>query len=124
MTATLSRTRLLQNLPTLFAAYPLAWLALVYLFAVRARFQLGRWPAPYHPDPADLGFGIHHGSIDVGLMALPAAILTTLVLTVSLRRTVSRRRLWITLGLLAVSNGILVLLCRWDPGHVFEWFAD
>ncbi len=124
MTSPLSRTRLLQNAPTLFAAYPLAWLALVYLFAARARFELGHWPAPYRPDPVDLGFGIHHTSILLGMVAIPAVTVVSLVLTVVRRQTVSRRRLWATLGLLVVSNVILVALCQWDPGQVFEWFAD
>lgn len=124
MTTALSRSRILQNVPTLFAAYPLAWLALVYLFAARARFQLDHWPAPYRPDPVDLGFGIHHSSIVLGMVAIPAVIIATLVLTVIRRQTLSRRRLVSTLGLMVVSNLILVSLCHWDPGQVFEWIAD
>lgn len=124
MTFPLSQTRLLQNAPTLFAAYPLAWLALVYLFAARARFQLGHWPAPYRSDPLDLGFGIHHSSILLGMVAMPAVVVSTLALAVIRRQPLSRRRHVATLGLLVVSNVILGTLCQWDPGHVFEWFAD
>jgi hypothetical protein len=55
MNSPVIRTKLPNSLPVILAAYPLAWLALLYAFVVRARLHLGHWPTPYQPDPKDLG---------------------------------------------------------------------
>jgi hypothetical protein len=57
------------------ASAPLVWLLLFGLFILRARVTLGRWPAPYQPDPRDLGFDLHHAAIVAGIPLMFAAVL-------------------------------------------------
>jgi hypothetical protein len=54
MNSPIIRTKLPNSLPVILATYPLAWLALLYLFVMRARLHLGHWPEPYQPHPKDL----------------------------------------------------------------------
>ena len=74
------RTKLLLMLAT----YPISWLSLFYFFVLRARFHLGHWPEPYHPDPKELGITVHHQAIRIGVMALPVAALAGLLVVVGL----------------------------------------
>lgn len=106
------------------AAFPLAWLGLFYLFVMRARWTLGRWPAPYHPDPKDLGFDFHHLAIDLGLVASPVAALAVLAWAIVRWRRASRPTLWPHVSLVVASEALVLSLARLDPGQFFEWFAD
>ena len=63
------------------AAAPWAWLLLFGLFVLRARLALGRWPAPYQPDPKDLGFEFHHAAIVAGIPLMFTAVLCVTALT-------------------------------------------
>jgi ABC-type dipeptide/oligopeptide/nickel transport system permease component len=118
------RTRLLNYLAVILAAYPLAWLAQLYLFVLRARLHLGHWPAPYQPDPKDLGFTFHHQAIWFGLMALPVVALAAIVLSIVGWHLAVYRRIWPVITLLASSVVLVVALGRLDPGDFFVWFAD
>ena len=124
MNSPVIRTKLPNSLPVILAAYPLAWLMLLYLFVVRARLHLGHWPTPYQPDPKDLGFTFHHQAIWFGLMALPVVALATIALSIVGRRLAVYHRIWPALTLLVVSVVLVVALGRLDPGDFFEWFAD
>ncbi len=108
----------------ILAAYPLAWLALLYAFVVRARLHLGHWPTPYQPDPKDLGFTFHHQAISFGLMALPVVVLASVALSVVGRHLGAYHRIWPALTLLVASVVLVIALGRLDPGDFFEWFAD
>ncbi len=102
------------------SGYPLVWTVLFYAFVLRARMQLGHWPSPYQPDPKALGFNLHHGFLECGLMALiPLGIVATFL---SFLPPASGKARWVGLywGMIA----LLFLLARWDPGSFFEWFAD
>jgi hypothetical protein len=104
------------------AAAPAAWLLLFALFVLRARLALGRWPAPYRPDPKDLGFSLHHTAIVVGMPLMFVAVLWVTVLALSGRSRPGRR--WLVpliawAGLVAV-----VLLARADPGGLVTWLGD
>lgn len=118
------KLRLLQALPLALAAAPLAWLALLYLFVLRARLHLGHWPRPYHPDPADLGFTLQRQAIWIGLTVLPFLSLSALPVVLVGRRWGIDLRLWRTLTLLAGSTILSLALGRFDPGSFLEWFAD
>lgn len=115
---------MLSSLPVLLAACPLAWLALFYLFVVRARLHLGYWPAPYRPDPKDLGFTLHYWAISWGSWAPPVAALATLALIFVGRRLAVSQRIWPALTLLVISVALVVVLVWLDPGAFFGWFAD
>ena len=56
------------------------WFAAFWLFVLRARLALGRWPFPYDPDPKDLGFFIHYYFLVLGFAWVPASIITLLVI--------------------------------------------
>jgi hypothetical protein len=112
------------KLPLLLAAYPLAWLSLLYLFVLRARLHLGHWPEPYHPDPKDLGFTVHHQAIWIGLMALPVVALATVALALVGRRKAGDRRIWPAVTFLVASIALVIFVARLDPGGFFNWFAD
>lgn len=108
----------------ILAAYPVAWLSLLYLFVLRARLHLGHWPEPSHPDPKDLGFMVHHQAIWIGLMALPIVAVATIALALVGRRVAADRRIWPALTFLAASIALVMVVARLDPGSFFNWFAD
>lgn len=112
------------KLPLILAAYPIAWLSMLYLFVLRARFHLGHWPEPYHPDPKDLGFTVHQQAIWIGLMALPVVALATIALALVGRRVAVDRRIWPTVMFLVASIALVMVVARLDPGGFFNWFAD
>ena len=57
------------------ASVPAVWLIAFGLFVLRARLSLGRWPAPYQPDPKDLGFDFHYTAVVAGMPLMLAAVL-------------------------------------------------
>jgi hypothetical protein len=115
--------KLPNSLPVILAAYPLGWLALLYLFAIRARVQLGHWPTPYQSGPKTLGFTFHHQAIWFGLIALPFVAIATVALAIRGRRLAVYHRIWPALTLLIISVVLVVTLGYLDPGGLFMWFA-
>ena len=117
----LTRTRLVVLMWGLASA-PVAWLLLFGLFILRARVTLGRWPAPYQPDPKDLGFDLHHAAIVAGIPLMFAAVLCATALTFLMHDRPTR--LWL-LRVAAVAGLVAVIaLARADPGYVFTWLGD
>jgi hypothetical protein len=106
----------------MLASAPAVWLLLFGLFVVRARLALDRWPAPYRPDPKDLGFDVHYAAVLVGMPLMFAAVLIVTVLTVfDVPR--DRARWWIpVLG--AASLAAVIALASADPGYFFTWLGD
>ena len=104
------------------ASAPVAWLLLFGLFILRARVTLDRWPAPYQPDPKDLGFDLHHAAIVAGIPVMFTAVLCAIVLTFLVHDRPGR--LWL-LRVTAVAGLVAVIvLARTDPGYVFTWLGD
>ena len=104
------------------ASAPVAWLLLFGLFILRARVRLGRWPAPYQPDPKDLGFDLHHATIVAGIPVMFTAVLCATALTFLVHERPGR--LWL-LRIAAVGGLVAVItLARTDPGYVFTWLGD
>jgi hypothetical protein len=106
------------------AAIPFLWMAAFWTFVLRARVALGEWPAPYRPDPKDLGFDIHYVLLVAGMpLALAAAIVAPALL---LRpRAEGRSRRQIAAALLALAGGaILIAWGQIDPGSFLYWFGD
>jgi hypothetical protein len=102
------------------ASVPVAWLLLFALFILRARLTLGRWPAPYQPDPKDLGFDLHHAALVAGFPLMFAAVLSVTMLTLLAGRP---RRWLISVSALAGLIAVIVL-ARVNPGYVFTWLGD
>ena len=118
---------LLDRLAWITAALPLLWIALFSLYVLRARYAIGSWPRPYHPDPGDLGFVVHHSVLLVGLPVLflaPIAVASWVLLArVWLLRTVSARHWFLLVGAIAASAGSIACLLA-DRGRFLEWFFD
>lgn len=124
MTEADRRSRVVAIVALALAAYPLWWLAMFYLFVLRARWHLGYWPAPYHPDPKELGFTLHYSLVLLSSMALlPVAAGAALLLAVGKVRG-ALVRAWPPALLLLCSTTLLVLLVRVDPGRFLNWFGD
>jgi hypothetical protein len=108
------------------AATPFLWTLLFWSFVLRARFSLGHWPAPYQPDPKDLGFVVHYYLLLAGMpLALAAAVVVPAVVLFSYR-TLSRspaRPGWAA-ALAAASGAGLVLWGQLDPGQFLTWLGD
>lgn len=109
-----------------FAATPVLWAVLFWGFVLRARLSLGHWPAPYQPDPKDLGFVAHYYLLLVGMpLALAAAVVVPAVVLFSYR-TLSRSQArpgWAA-ALAAAGGAGLVLLGQLDPGQFLTWLGD
>lgn len=99
------------------ALAPVVWLVLVGAFVVRARVVLGGWPAPYRPDPKDLGFWLHHSAIVAGIPTMFVAVACAVVLSVRARR-------WACSAAALLGLGAVIVIGRVDPGYVFTWLAD
>ena len=104
------------------ASAPVAWLLLFGLFVLRARVTLGRWPAPYRPDPRDLGFDFHYAAIVAGVPLMLTAVLCAIASTFLVEDR--PKRPWL-LRLTAVMGLVVaIMLAHADPGYVFTWLGD
>jgi hypothetical protein len=105
---------------------PILWFAAFWLFVLRARLALGRWPSPYDPDPKDLGFSIHYYFLVLGFAWVPAAIITLLVVAgLSLRAMrAAGARPWFAASVAVVTYTVIIAFARYDPGWFFAWFGD
>lgn len=104
------------------ASAPVAWLLLFGLFILRARVTLGRWPAPYQPDPKDLGFDLHHAAIVAGIPVMFTAVLCATALTFLVHDRPGR--LWLLRTTAVAGLVAVIVLARADPGYVFTWLGD
>jgi hypothetical protein len=121
------KQRRVRSNPFVFActALPIAAILALYAFAVRARFSLGYWPAPYRPDPEDLGFSAHY---DLVMALFNAALASPIPVVVILAWVATRSRQYgqalRSAGVFAAVYGAMFAIMWWDPGSVFEWYAD
>jgi len=104
------------------ALAPLAWLLLFGLFILRARVTLGRWPAPYQPDPRDLGFDLHHTAIVLGFPLMFAAVLCATALTFLVHDPPRGR--WLLRATGVAGLVAVIVLARADPAYMFTWLGD
>jgi hypothetical protein len=105
------------------ASLPLCSLVVFSSFVVRARFSLGYWPQPNHPDPAQLGFGIHWSlaQLSVGAsMGLPIWLLLVALLPFAQPRVHALR-----LTALTAFPWLLWLpFTYFDPWQFIAWCFD
>ena len=112
----------LVHVPT---AIVVTQVASFYSFVGRARLALGRWPAPYRPDPKDLDFSSHHLLLWVGCLIsalTPFLLLTTYSAAATLR--VSSSHLRVAAAVFALCYLGAATLWFVDPGKFGEWFRD
>jgi hypothetical protein len=105
------------------ASVPMAWVAVFAAFVVRARFALGRFPTPYHPDPKQLGFHWHMVAIH-GLFFAALASFLVLPWAWSARHDLGSRARRFCLPLYAAGWALIGLVMLVDPGRFFDWFLD
>lgn len=105
------------------ASAPVAWLLLFGLFILRARTALGRWPAPYQPDPKELGFDLHYAAIVTGIPLMFAAVLCAIVLTLLVPYR-WQKRAWLIRATALTGLVTAIVLARMDPGYLFTWLGD
>lgn len=108
------------------ALTPALWFATFWLFVLRARLALGRWPAPYNPDPKDLGFDLHYYALLLGIAGIFSATFTLLIVTALCWRemkTAGARPL-LAASVACVTLTATIVVARSDPGWFFAWFGD
>lgn len=101
-------------------ALPLLGPLALYSYVGRAWWALGRLPAPYDPDPKDLGFALHHAF--TGWMLELAIVAPVLLLPLVLVPGSRSQLRWLVIGVL--SYAVFWALLIVDPGGLFEWYAD
>ncbi|MFZ9855571.1 MAG: hypothetical protein ACO3I0_10685 [Limisphaerales bacterium] len=103
---------------------PIGLLAWFYLYVIRQRSLLGYWPRPYHPDPKDAGFVLHHLTLTLGMTLIPGVTLATMVLILH-RRSVDPGFRWVSALTLSLGAFVMFWAVVWrDPGQYIEWFWD
>jgi hypothetical protein len=106
--------------------FPLVWIAIFYAFVLRATNFLGHLPIPSINDPKDIGSYIHYGLIHISYFVLIGIIIPVWCFMTFVRN--SRNRLGIKVEIhsfyFVAGLALLFVLCRSDPGRMFEWFAD
>lgn len=105
------------------ASLPLCSLIVFFSFVLRARFSLGYWPQPNHPDPAQLAFGIHWSLAQFSLgasMGFPFWLVLVVFLSFA-RPTVSAVRL---AALTALPWIIWLPFAYFDSGQFVSWCVD
>ena len=93
------------------------------VFATLARVKLGYWPSYGHPDPGSLTFP--WTVLDIAVV--PLLICAPIAILVSAAAAIHAwyRRRWDWRLLLTVATFVaFVAWMRFDPGGLFEWWAD
>lgn len=99
---------------------PLFGLLGLYTYVVRAWWALGQLPAPYNPDPKELGFAAHHAFVG---SLLELAIVAPMLLLPLVLVPGSRSQLrWFVIGLLSTAAFWALFIV--DPGGFICWYAD
>ena len=102
--------------------FPALVIVLFYMFVLRARIHLGRWPLPYRPDPKDLGFDFHDAAIACGFISVVPVAFATLLHLIKLKH--SGRMVRDKVVAYSVCLALIILWGWIDPGNFIEWYLD
>jgi hypothetical protein len=105
---------------------PLECLFFFYSFVLRARFSLGRWPYPYHPDPKDLGFDFHHLFIWYSSLVVFFSPLLFVYMSLMTFKVIkmNKKGYAVACSIFIFFFAASFLLLKHDPGKFVEWFLD
>ena len=117
------RTRTKQRIVSGLAAFPVLWLALLYLFVVRARSQLGHWPSATD-GMAKYMFRDGQTLIVYALYATLLALVAAAAWGIALRRRDPRFSVATPLIIAVLSITTWVLFAAVDPGDFILWVID
>jgi hypothetical protein len=117
-------TRTQQRILGVLAAFPLLWLALLYLLVVRARLQFGHWPSQSDGMAKFTGFSGQRDLIIYTLYLAFLAVIAALVWAIALRRRDSSFPILKPLAVVALSAAVWTLLVTIDPGGFIIWVVD
>ena len=108
----------------MLGSYPVGVVLSLYVFVLRARWQLGYWPAPYRPDPKSLGFDIQHAQVWLGLASFPFVTVICLAWIIGAWARWKDFPVWRLLGFALLCSGMAFTWLRWDPQNFCAWFWD
>jgi hypothetical protein len=111
-----------QVAAVVYAAFPWVWIGGLLCLAVRARFFLGYWPSPAHPDPKQLPFELHHMALwlllFVVVVLLPTGLGVLAIAVGILKRKPCFWPIWANLGGSAIIGSMFFL-----PHGRLNWVA-
>lgn len=116
--------RIVNILHMLLGLIPFSWLVVFYLYVVRAAVVLHKFPAPYRPDPKELGFVWHHAVIGI-LLEVAFYSAFAWVFLIPFRKFLLPNQPLLFRACFYVVSWILIIWIVWvDPGRFFEWYCD
>jgi hypothetical protein len=117
--------RIKQWVLSIAVAFPLLWLALVYLYILRVRVHLGHWPSASDGMAKYMAFALVHHDLTVDiLLILPLILVAVIVSAFLCRRHNSHFRAWIPITILVGSILLGIVVSVADPGGFILWFVD
>jgi len=117
--------RVKQWTVSLAAAFPLLWLALIYLFILRARVHFGHWPSATDGMAKCQHFASIHHTLACWLFVLsPIIVLAVIISAFVCRRRYRGFRAWVPITVLIGSILLWVAITVGDPGGFISWFID
>jgi len=99
------------------------FLVLLSDFVLYARIVIGDWPAPYSPDPKEIG-------LDLGYLVIGWCVLILLSVLVSMYLLVKHDRparpseTRLALAVVIISWTVFLWVIKNDPGSYLLWLAD
>ena len=106
------------------ALFPFLFLALFFVYVIRARLHLGYWPSYNHPDPKQLGWQFQHGLLWLGLVNFPYAGGLAVVLAIISRVRARDFPVWAIISTAVLGSAAVIAFGRMDPGGFLNWFCD
>jgi hypothetical protein len=117
--------RIKQRVLSIAAAFPLLWLASVYLYILRIRVHLGHWPSASDGMAKHMAFGLVHHDLAVDISLVSPLILLGLGISAFIcRRRDHRFKIWVPIAVFVGSILLSFAVMAKDPGGFILWFAD
>jgi hypothetical protein len=121
------QSRLADWILATLSVLPVIAIVLFYLLVVHARWILGYWPSPDHPDPksiASLLFRIHYGVIIALILATSVSPIAWLMALPMSEILVRLKTFLVRLFLYLVALATFLVMSQMDPGRFVNWFVD